>query len=63
MSKTYEGLIAHIFEQMAKDDANQSQTLADIYLSADATGRDILDSAFMCLCGWQLKTLIEQLEN
>jgi hypothetical protein len=52
-------LVAHINEAMATDDCDQSDRLADIYLSADEAGKDLLDRAFTCLCGWQLKTLME----
>jgi hypothetical protein len=34
--------------------------LANVYLSADEAGRDVLDRAFICLCGWQLSTLMKQ---
>lgn len=63
MSDRYARLVAHIFEQMANDDDDQSQMLADIYLSADDAGKDVLDRAFVCLCGWQLQTLMKQVDQ
>jgi hypothetical protein len=52
-------LVAHITDAIARDDCDQSVRLADIYLSADEAGKDLLDRAFTCLCGYQLKTLME----
>ena len=63
MSDHYAFLIAEIGGAMANDDcdvADQSERLANLYLSADETGRDLLDQAFTCLCGWRLATLLEQ---
>jgi hypothetical protein len=58
MTDRYMRLVAHITDAIATDDYDQSGRLADIYLSADAAGKDLLDRAFICLCGYQLKTLI-----
>ena len=63
MTDRYDRLMTHIFEQMANDDEDQSQMLADIYFSADDAGKDVLDRAFICLCGWQLQTLLKQVEQ
>lgn len=63
MSDRYARLVTHIFEQMANDDEDQSQMLADIYLSVDDAGKDVLDRAFICLCGWQLQTLMKQVDQ
>jgi hypothetical protein len=52
-------LVAHISDAMVNDDCDQSERLADIYLSADDAGKDLLDRAFTCLCGYRLKTLME----
>jgi hypothetical protein len=54
----YMRLDAHITEAIATDDYDQSDRLADIYLSADEAGKDLLDRAFICLCWYQLKTLM-----
>jgi hypothetical protein len=59
----YEGLVAHITREMVNDDEDQSQMLANIYLSADEAGREVLDQAFICLCGWSLKTLMQQVDH
>jgi hypothetical protein len=63
MTDRYERLVAHIYEKIANDDEDQSQMLADIYLSADDSSKDVLDRAFICLCGWQLQTLMKQVED
>lgn len=63
MPEQYEGLVAHITREIGNDDEDQSQMLADVYLSADEAGREILDQAFICLCGWSLKTLMEQVDQ
>ena len=51
-------LVTQISEAIATDDYDRSERLADIYLSADEAGKDLLDRAFICLCGYQLKTLM-----
>jgi hypothetical protein len=43
MTDRYERLVAHISHEMANDDEDQSQMLADVYLSADDAGKDVLD--------------------
>jgi hypothetical protein len=63
MTDRYERLVAHISHEMANDDEDQSQMLADIYLAADDAGKDVLDRAFICLCGWQLQTLMKQVDK
>jgi hypothetical protein len=55
-------LIERITQEMADDDDNmtkQSELLAETYESADAAGKKLLDDAFVCLCGWTMKTLLE----
>lgn len=63
MTDRYSNLVANITEAIATDDYDQSERLADIYLSADDAGKDVLDRAFICLCGWQLKTLMENCDS
>lgn len=63
MTDRYMRLVAHISEAIANDDCDQSDKLADIYLSADEAGKGLLDHAFWCLCGWQLKTLMENADR
>jgi hypothetical protein len=58
MSDRYMRLVAHVTEAITTDDYDQSERLADVYLSADETGKDLLVRAFICLCGYQLKTLM-----
>lgn len=56
-------LIERITDEMATDTDNmakQSAMLADTYTSADEAGKKLLDDAFVCLCGWSMKTLLEQ---
>ena len=60
MSDQYSQLVSQIFGAIANDDYDQSERLANVYLSADEAGKELLDQAFMCLCGWKLATLMEQ---
>jgi hypothetical protein len=56
-------LIERITQEMADDDDNltkQSELLAETYESADDAGKKLLDDAFVCLCGWRMKTLLER---
>ena len=59
MSDRYMRLVAHVTGAIVTDDYDQSDRLADLYLSADDAGKDLLDRAFICLCGYRLKTLME----
>jgi hypothetical protein len=63
MIDRYEQLVAHISHEMANDNEDQSQMLADVYLSADDAGKDVLDRVFISLCGWQLQTLMKQIDK
>jgi hypothetical protein len=58
MTDRYMRLVAHITDEMRNDDDDQSERLAALYETADEKGKDILDQAFICLCGWSLKTLM-----
>lgn len=63
MSNCYEYLLVDIQAAMSQDDcdaADQSARLAQLYLSADEAGKELLDQAFTCLCGWRLSTLLER---
>jgi hypothetical protein len=62
MVEQYAGLISHIHQAISSDDTDQSQKLADLYLSTNEAGRELLDQAFACLCGWQLQTLMKQVQ-
>lgn len=62
MDDRYAQLVERITYAMATDD-DQSERLADMYLDADEAGKDILDKAFICLCGYQLKTLMAECEK
>jgi hypothetical protein len=63
MEGTYSNLVAHISKAMFSDDDDQSERLASLYLNANQAEKDILDNAFICLCGWSLKTLMERCEQ
>ena len=58
MNGNYTNLIAHVSKALFSDDDDQSEMLAEIYLSANQAEKDVLDRAFICLCGWSLKTLM-----
>lgn len=62
MSDLYSQLVSHISDSIAADDCDQSERLANVYLCADAAGKELLDQAFMCLCGWKLATLMAHVE-
>lgn len=56
-------LIEIIFEAMTTDtDGNEKQAdrLERLYNEADQTKKKLIDEVMMCLCGWTMKTLIEE---
>lgn len=53
-------LIEHIQMAMLGVDSDDSEQLAQLYRSAPPEGRKLLDEAFICLCGWNLQTLLAQ---
>lgn len=66
MSNSYEYLLIDIQFAMKQDDcdaADQSERLERLYLSADDAGKELLDQAFTCLCGWRLSTLLERTQT
>jgi hypothetical protein len=63
MEDRYSNLVTHISKALSSDDDDQSEMLAGIYLSASQTERDVLDRAFICLCGWSLQTLMDKCER
>jgi len=53
-------LIERVTEVMETDYDNmdkQSALLLELYDRADDAGKQLLDQAFVCLCGWSLKSL------
>jgi hypothetical protein len=53
-------IIERIREAMDDDDDNldkQSAILLRDYDAADAAGKQLLDDALVCICGWSLETL------
>jgi hypothetical protein len=63
MDCNYGNLVAHVSKAMFSDDDDQSEMLAGIYLSANQVEKDVLDRAFICLCGWSLRTLMSKCEQ
>ncbi|HEX2598694.1 MAG TPA: hypothetical protein VHL05_07975 [Terriglobales bacterium] len=63
MEPNYSNLVAHISKEMFSDDDDQSEMLASIYLTANQAEKDVLDRAFICLCGWSLNTLMKRCEK
>jgi len=53
-------LIENIMDEIRSSDIDESTELESLYQSASDEERSILDEAFVHLCGWTLKTLIEQ---
>lgn len=60
MNDDYANLVAQVARAILSDDDDQSEQLAEVYLTGTEAQKDALDRAFICLCGWSLKTLIEQ---
>ena len=59
-------LIEQIFAVMQMDKNNQlkqSVILYGIYHNAGHNEKRALDSAFLCVCGWSLETLIHRAVN
>jgi hypothetical protein len=63
MDAKYSNLVAHISKAMFSDDDDQSDMLAAVYLSANQAEKEVLDRAFICLCGWSLKTMMNKCEK
>jgi hypothetical protein len=59
----YSNLVAQISKAMHSDDDDQSEMLADIYISGNEVEKTVLDRAFVCLCGWSLKTVMDKCEK
>lgn len=59
----YSNLVAQISKAIHSDDDDQSEMLANIYLSANEAEKAVLDNAFICLCGWSLNTLLSKCEH
>ncbi len=53
-------LVARVQSYMASDDCDQSERLARQYMRATPAVRQAVDDAFICLCGYSLKTLIAE---
>jgi hypothetical protein len=63
MNSNYGNLVARVSKALFSDDDDQSDMLANVYLSATQGEKDLLDRAFICLCGWSLKTLMSECEK
>lgn len=63
MESPYANLVAQVTKAIYADDTDQSEKLADVYILADEAQKDALDRAFICLCGWSLKTLMDRCEQ
>lgn len=60
MEGAYSNLVAQVSKALFSDDDDQSEMLANVYLEANQAEKDVLDRAFICLCGWSLKTLMDK---
>lgn len=60
-------LIERITEKMYTDDENfaekQSELLIEAYETADQAGKALLDTAFICLCGYSLTTMLARVDD
>lgn len=63
MEGAYSNLVAQVSKAMFSDDDDQSEMLANLYTEANQAEKDLLDRAFICLCGWSLKTLMDRCEQ
>jgi hypothetical protein len=55
-------LIERVLDEMTDDDddtAHQSELLAAAYDAASPEAKEVVDTIFVCLCGWQLSTLLK----
>lgn len=60
-----ENILERILGLMQSDDDNtkrQSTRLKNLYENADKDGKELLDNALLCICGYTLKTLIKETE-
>lgn len=58
-----ESLILRIQNAMLTDDADQSARLATLYADASDAGKELLNDAFVCLCGYTIPSLLEMGPN
>lgn len=58
-----ETLILRIQNAMLTDDADQSARLATLYADASDAGKELLNDAFVCLCGYTIPSLLEMGPN
>ena len=63
MDGAYSNLVAQVSKALFSDDDDQSEMLANLYLEANQAEKAVLDRAFICLCGWSLKTLMDKCER
>lgn len=59
-------LIDRVFDLMETDDDNRdnnSARIARLYWNATDENRDVLDTAFIALCGYALTTLLKEMEE
>jgi hypothetical protein len=57
-------LIEIILSEAQNDDedtSDQSDRLNQLYDSADEKGKQLIDDALICICGWSMSSLIERL--
>lgn len=53
-----ETLIEKIQQLMLSDTEDQSERLKSLYESCVANEKEAIDQAFICLCGYSLKTIL-----
>ena len=50
-----------IYEAQNENSNSQSDRLNQLYDSADAKGKQLIDDALICICGWSMSSLKERL--
>lgn len=51
-------LIEKILQLILSDHEDQSDRLQSLYESCVANEKEVIDQAFICLCGYSLKTIL-----
>lgn len=54
-------LIIYEAQNDEENSNNQSDRLNQLYDSADAKGKQLIDDALICICGWSMSSLRERL--
>jgi hypothetical protein len=56
-------IVSRVQEYMVTDDDDQSDRLLRDYQAASDVEKKAIDAALICLCGYSLKTIIEEAKH